>query len=147
MNTKEITKWFKTAMPNPTIEGACLQIGRHYEEVAEMAEALSDSSLRIEIDDVAVWYKNKEPDYLISMELLLDGEKIELLNSLCDQIVTAIGVAYMLGMDIGGALDEVNKSNHSKFDNGKAVFDENGKIRKGKYYFKPDLSAFIGSAK
>ena len=48
----------------------------------------------------------------------------------------------MEGMDIVGALDEVNRSNFSKFVNGKPVFDENGKIKKGANYKEPDLKRF-----
>ena len=48
----------------------------------------------------------------------------------------------MMGFDMVGALDEINKSNWSKFENGKPVFDENGKIKKGAEYFKPKLSKF-----
>jgi hypothetical protein len=46
----------------------------------------------------------------------------------------------MFDMDIVGALREVNRSNYSKFVNGRAVFDENGKIKKGADYSKPDLT-------
>ena len=67
-----------------------------------------------------------------------------MLDSLCDQIVTATGVAHMFGMDIQGALNEVNRSNWSKFVDGKPVFDINGKIAKPATYSKPDLSAFVG---
>ena len=49
----------------------------------------------------------------------------------------------MMGFDIIGALNEVNNSNWSKFENGKAIFDGNGKIKKGTNYFKPNLIKFI----
>ncbi|SSX60346.1 nucleoside triphosphate pyrophosphohydrolase family protein [Actinobacillus lignieresii] len=74
----------------------------------------------------------------------LDNEdKVELLDALCDQIVTAIGVAHMFGMNIQGALQEVANSNDSKFEDGKPVFNEQGKIAKGKHYFKPNLERFV----
>ena len=142
MKVKDVKKWFEIAKPNPTTEDACVQIGCHYEEVGEMAMALFDDGISLCCDELADEYKLK--GYNNNLTYLLDSEeRIELLDSLCDQIVTAIGVAHMLGMDIDGALNEVNKSNHSKFENGKAVFDENGKIRKGKDYFPPDLAKFI----
>jgi len=142
MKVKDVKKWFEIAKPNPTTEDACVQIGCHYEEVGEMAMALFDDGISLCCDELADEYKLK--GYNNNLTYLLDSEeRIELLDSLCDQIVTAIGVAHMLGMDIDGALNEVNKSNHSKFENGKAVLDENGKIRKGKDYFKPDLTKFI----
>lgn len=46
----------------------------------------------------------------------------------------------MLGMDIQGSLTEVNRSNWSKSGNGQPVFDDNGKIKKGKDYYPPDLT-------
>jgi len=142
---KSILKWQQTAKPVPTIEDACVAIGCHYEESGEMAKATGDSGVRIECEDSGYYYKTKHRSCLSDLEMLInDGDrKVELLDALCDQIVTAIGVAHMLGMDIEGALDEVNKSNYSKFEGGKAVLDENGKIRKGKDYFKPDLTKFI----
>lgn len=65
------------------------------------------------------------------------------LDALCDQIVTAVGCAYDQNMDISNALDEVDRSNYSKFVNGEAIFDENGKIAKGPDYFKADLRKYI----
>ena len=71
-------------------------------------------------------------------------DKVELLDSLCDQIVTALGVGYDLGFDMEGALWEVIKSNYSKFDDdGNPIFDENMKISKSNNYFKPNLEKYI----
>jgi len=141
---KSILKWQQTAKPAPTIGDACVAIGCHYEEVGEMAKAAEDSEVRIYCEDLSYYYKTKHRGCLSNLDLLIndDDRKVELLDALCDQIVTAIGVAHMLGMDIEGALAEVNKSNYSKFEDGKAVLDENGKIRKGKDYFQPDLTKF-----
>lgn len=41
------------------------------------------------------------------------------------------------------AFEEVHKSNMSKLENGKAIFREDGKILKGKNYFRPNLKQFI----
>lgn len=41
------------------------------------------------------------------------------------------------------AFEEVHKSNMSKLENGEAVFREDGKILKGKNYFRPNLKQFI----
>lgn len=143
MEIKDIKEWFEIAKPDPTLEDACIQVGCHYEEVGEMAEALYDEDLQREANRVSLEYKGKAWHYLNILDNPDESLKIELLDALCDQIVTAIGVAHMMRMDIEGALNEVNKSNHSKFEDGKAVLDENGKIRKGKNYFKPDLTKFI----
>ena len=149
MNINEILKWFKKAVPEPTIENACVQIGCHYEEFSEMAVALGDNQVADKVGLNACEYKCKDDYFLDYLKVVKCGQsdKIELLDSLCDQIVTAVGVAHMLSMDIEGALDEVNRSNWSKFENGSPVFDENGKIKKGAGYFKPDLTRFIDTSK
>lgn len=131
-------EWFKQAVPEPTPEIACVQIGCHLEEVSEMAEALGDFDLHHEVSMVADEYK-KVVDFIPS-EIV---DRLALADSLADQIVTAIGVAYMYGIDIEGALSEVNRSNFSKFENGKPVFNENGKISKGKEYSEPNLEHYI----
>lgn len=42
-----------------------------------------------------------------------------------------------------GALAEVNRSNWTKFVNGKPVINEQGKITKGSHYRKSNLIDFI----
>lgn len=143
---KSIVKWFETAKPEPTIEDVCVQIGCHYEEVGEMARVLVDYAVFAGTETIGEVYKEKREGYIRELERVGSStyDKIELLDSLCDQIVTAIGVAKFLGMDIEGALAEVNASNWSKFVDGKAVLDENGKIAKPGTYFKPNLEPFVG---
>ena len=41
------------------------------------------------------------------------------------------------------AFEKVHRSNMSKLENGKAIFREDGKILKGKNYFRPNLKQFI----
>ena len=41
------------------------------------------------------------------------------------------------------AFEEVYQSNMSKLENGKAIFRKDGKILKGKNYFRPNLKQFI----
>ena len=143
MSLENTKKWFESAIPEPTIEQACIQIGCHYEEVAEMLAVTGDSNAMEELDRIANCYKETNEHYLESVELTKPEHKQELLDSLADQIVTAVGAAHMMGFDIIGALEEVNRSNFSKFENGKPVFDDNGKITKGKNYIKPNLERFV----
>lgn len=70
-------------------------------------------------------------------------DRAELLDALADQIVTATGVGVFLGMNVPGALAEVNRSNYSKFEDGEPIFNENKKVMKGKDYTLPDLTPFI----
>lgn len=133
----DILEWFKRAVPNPTDKNRAVQIGVHFEEVAEMGHAIRDAVLDACLHSIAEFYKTEGG---VSVN---DVDHAELLDALCDQIVTAIGVAHMFGLDIAGALTEVNASNWSKFVEGQPQFDSNGKIAKGPGYFKPDLSKFL----
>lgn len=38
MQIKDIKQWFEIAVPNPTTENACMQMGVHLEEIGEMLE-------------------------------------------------------------------------------------------------------------
>ena len=138
-----IKEWFKAAKPNPSTIDVCVQIGCHYEEVSEMSAALCDDDVACELADTALLYKMNPNWYIGAIEELSADARVELLDALCDQIVTAVGVAYMMGMDIEGALAEVNRSNWSKFEGGVPVFNEQGKIAKGVKYTPPELSDYI----
>lgn len=137
-----IKEWFKAAKPNPSTADVCVQIGCHYEEVSEMNAVLHDG-VRFALASTAILYKIKNSEYLDAVEELSADARVELLDALCDQVVTAVGVAYMMGMDIEGALAEVNRSNWSKFEGGVPVFNEQGKIAKGVQYTPPELSDYI----
>lgn len=146
MDIKDIIEWFKAAKPKPTTDDIAVQIGCHFEEIAEMQEALMRGThLRNHITTYANKLKLKEQTAVRTVEFVKESQNrsTELLDALCDQIVTAIGVGYMLGFDMAGALEEVNKSNWSKFKDGVPAFDENGKIAKADGYFKPDLAKFL----
>ena len=138
-----ITEWFKKAKPEPTVQNIIQQTAYHFEEVAEMCEALGNQKTA----DALIEYKEK----LLSLttaecELLWKRtDKVGLLDALCDQVVTATGVAQYAGMDFDGALTEVSDSNWSKFDkNGNPIINADGKILKGPDYFKPELAQFVG---
>ena len=135
-------KWFELAVPKPTLKSQMVQIGCHFEEVAEMMVELGNRYESLEVDNLADYYKNMFTDSEHIEPLSLEKD-IELLDSLCDQIVTALGVGYMFSFDMKSALAEVVRSNFSKFENGKPVFDDNGKIKKGANYTPPQLGEFI----
>lgn len=137
-------KWFEIAVPNPTSKNISTQIGCHLEEVAEMLNAITSNNLerasqidalRAAIDHVGNLLK-KDNKIVIK-------DSVELLDSLADQIVTATGVGTFLGMNVPGALAEVNRSNYSKFEDGEPVFNENKKVMKGKDYTPPNLTPYI----
>lgn len=143
-----IVKWFSDAKPNPTIEDIATQYGCHLEEFAEGLEVTDDGDTRVEALKASESYKVGYSHYIDAMEatLSIDCHRVEMLDALCDQIVTAVGVAQYMGFDIVGALNEVIASNDSKrMPDGSFPLDENSKITKeSPNFFKPDLSEFIG---
>ena len=134
-----IKGWFELAVPTPTDKNRAVQLGCHFEEVAEMLAAIGETFIAERLALIATQYK-KDSEVEINEPGL---DRTELLDAICDQIVTAVGVAHMFGMDIEGALDEVNRSNWSKFVDGAPVFDANGKIAKPATYSKPNLEQFV----
>lgn len=136
MTIESIKTWFELAVPTPTDKNRAVQIGCHAEEFAEMLTAMGFTWSAANADSFATYMKVNFPG-------VLDPDRLALLDSLADQIVTAVGVAHMFGLDISGALVEVNRSNFSKFVDGKPVFDANGKIAKPATYSKPDLTPFV----
>ncbi|WPH64695.1 hypothetical protein [Vibrio phage vB_VpaP_SJSY21] len=141
-NIESTIGWFKEAVPTPTLKSACVQIGCHIEEFAEMFEALGTDHIAKTLHDIAMNYKTCT---VHAMENVLTLDRDGMLDSVIDQTVTAVGISHMLKFDHLGALGEINKSNFSKFVDGKAIFDENGKIKKGPNYFKPNLEPYIGT--
>ncbi len=135
---ERIVNWFRVAKPEPNKKDFAIQLGCHFEEYGEMCDSLGMYVHKAQIDRFADILKKTDVD------VTKHTDKTALCDALCDQIVTAVGVGCMMGFDMVGALEEVMKSNESKFENGAAVFDENGKIKKGKDYFKPDLTRFVG---
>lgn len=139
--------WFNKAKPIPTAKDIYVQIGCHLEEVCEMLQALNLAdtpayhelkALSDECKQLAKDCPNKDLARVVK-----SWNKLALLDSLADQYVTSVGVGYMLNFDMQGAIDEVNRSNYSKFEHGKPIFDENGKIAQGVNYEKPKLEPYL----
>ena len=134
-----ITLWHKRARPEPTEKDFNVQLGCHIEEFVEMLDSLT-------IRGFPSFFKAIDTIEEIA-EKLKDGsltvssvDRGELLDSLADQIVTAVGVGHCAKMDMNAAVQEVNDSNWSKFNyKGFPEFDENGKVKKGEKYHKPNL--------
>lgn len=141
----DTVNWFKEAKPEPTAKDTTTQLGCVFEEVAELASSLGF------FDDL-VEHLNNEADFFkgmnenVSKGWLKTLNGIDVLDATTDIKVTLVGFEYMMGYNGNGALQEVNASNYSKFVNGKAITDDNGKIIKGENYFEPDLDKFVGGS-
>lgn len=139
-NTLEsILQWHRDARPVPTDKDRAVQFGCHLEEVAEMCWAIEGAE---ELSDKLT----VDGHYYKTVYRHLAADHIQLLDALCDQIVTAVGVAHCMGYDILGALAEVSRSNDSKRDSsGEFLRDDNGKIMKAPGYSAPNLKPFVGA--
>lgn len=151
---QSIIDWFKIAKPNPTNQNIVQQMAYHFEEVAEMCDVIGVYDMESELitlkhDLLSV--SRADEGYSNAGFFIRHTDKKALLDALCDQIVTALGVGYMMGFDMAGALAEVNRSNYTKFttdEHGNPIpfIDANGKIGKNPdTYRKPDLEQFIVS--
>lgn len=139
-------RWFDLGIPDPTNQNIHTQLGVHFEEVAEQIELLHSEDVtaehllrkaQIALESLSLYIKGKQ-DLLV-----LKPQKQHLfLDAICDQIVTGVGVANFMKMEILPAQKQVNDSNWSKFVNGKPIFDDKMKIAKGPLYFVADVIPF-----
>lgn len=139
-------EWFVRAVPKPTVKNVHVQLGVHFEEVAEfVAEAHSNdvetAQMLKDAHDALVKLANHLKT--TNEEAVSFPDRVSTLDAICDQLVTATGVGRMLNMDPVGGLAEVNRSNWSKFINGEPQFDANGKIMKAGEYSPPKLDFFV----
>ena len=68
----------------------------------------------------------------------------EVADSLTDILYVTYGAGHAFGINLDECFKEVQRSNMSKFgEDGKPIYNEQGKVMKGPKYFKPDLSKFI----
>lgn len=147
-NLQTTKLWFERARANPTHQHFIAQLGVHYEEVGESLAELEaqDVTTAMFIND-AEEAINRLAEHLkanSARDVVTVGHHGLFLDALCDQIVTATGVAHTLSYDIVGAMTEVNRSNFSKFDeNGQPLFDANKKVIKGPNYSKAVLLPYL----
>lgn len=144
-----IKLWFERAVPKPEPKNKTTQLGVHFEEIAEMIDELLTGVSPETKQDVFTLFQNVKAfaDALKSGQIKINFEninRIKLLDAICDQQVTGVGVAHMLHMDMFEALKEVDDSNWSKFDKeGNPIFDQNRKIIKGPDYVRASLDKFV----
>ena len=68
----------------------------------------------------------------------------EVADALTDILYVTYGAGHAFGIDLDKCFEEVQNSNMSKLGNdGKPIYNENGKVMKGPNYFKPNLNKFV----
>ena len=69
---------------------------------------------------------------------------VEIADALTDILYVTYGAGHAFGINLDKCFEEVQNSNMSKLgDDGKPIYNENGKVMKGPKYFKPNLKKFI----
>tara|TARA_B110000444_G_C18758317_1_gene556253 strand:+ start:15 stop:386 length:372 start_codon:yes stop_codon:yes gene_type:complete len=77
-------------------------------------------------------------------EALSQKDLLEVADALTDILYVTYGAGHAFGLDLDKCFEEVQQSNMSKLDEqGKPIYNEEGKVMKGPKYFKPNLSKFI----
>ena len=107
------------------------------QEVKEKAEFPTDKITSLRYDLIR--------EELDELKEAIDNKDIkEVADALTDILYVTYGAGHSFGIDLDKCFDEVQRSNMSKLgDDGKPIYNENGKVLKGPNYFKPDLTKFI----
>ena len=82
---------------------------------------------------------------LLELEEALNEKNIEeTADALTDILYVTYGAGHAFGINLDKCFDEVQKSNMSKLDKSKKpIYDENGKVKKGPFYLKPNLKKVL----
>ena len=68
----------------------------------------------------------------------------EVADALTDILYVTYGAGHAFGIDLDKCFHEVQKSNMSKLgEDGKPIYNQDGKVMKGPKYFKPNLEKFL----
>ena len=77
-------------------------------------------------------------------EAIKNNDLKEVADALTDILYVTYGAGHAFGINLDECFDEVQESNMSKLDeNGRPIFNENGKVMKGPNYLKPNLKQFL----
>ena len=77
-------------------------------------------------------------------QAIKDKDIKEVADALTDILYVTYGAGSAFGIDLDKCFDEVHQSNMSKLgSDGKAIYNDKGKVMKGPNYFKPNLSQFL----
>ena len=68
----------------------------------------------------------------------------EIADALTDILYVTYGAGYAYGINLDKCFKEVQRANMSKLGNdGKPIYNENGKVMKGPNYSEPNLKQFV----
>ena len=68
----------------------------------------------------------------------------EIADALTDILYVTYGAGHAYGIDLDKCFSEVQRSNMSKLgEDGKPIYNENGKVMKGPKYFEPNFKKLV----
>ena len=77
-------------------------------------------------------------------QALDNNDLLEVADALTDILYVTYGAGHAFGINLDDCFEEVQNSNMSKLGNdGKPIYNDQGKVMKGPKYFKPDLKKFV----
>ena len=77
-------------------------------------------------------------------EAIKENNLEEIADALTDILYVTYGAGHAFGIDLDKCFEEVQNSNMSKLDkNGKPIYDNNGKVMKGPFYFNPNFKKIL----
>lgn len=82
-------------------------------------------------------------EYNETLQAFKDKDIVEVADGLVDMVWVIMGMASTLDIPFDKVWNEVRASNMSKFVDGKAIKDENGKIMKPEGYFRPNIGRIL----
>tara|TARA_B100001121_G_C18681783_1_gene618926 strand:- start:970 stop:1341 length:372 start_codon:yes stop_codon:yes gene_type:complete len=107
------------------------------QEVKEKAEFPDDNVVKLRFDLI-------EEELIELREAISKKDINEVADALTDILYVTYGAGHAFGINLDKCFEEVQNSNMSKLgDDGKPIYNENGKVMKGPKYFKPNLKKFI----
>lgn len=119
----------------------------YQKDVAEFMEAGEQqvSSELKRIEDQETLYMNLiTEEYKETLQAFQQRDIIELADGLADMVWVIMGLCNSVGIDFEKVWEEVRSSNMSKFQGGRVIKNDQGKILKPESYFKPDIKKVLG---
>ena len=107
------------------------------QEVKNKAKFPEEKIVKLRYDLIA--------EELEELKVALKDKNIkEVADALTDILYVTYGAGHAFGINLDQCFKEVQESNMSKLDeNGKPIYNENGKVLKGPYYREPDLKKIV----
>ena len=103
------------------------------------------SSPSFSSDKINILRYNLIKEELDEFKQALDNNNLlEVADALTDILYVTYGAGHAFGINLDACFEEVQNSNMSKLDNdGKPIYNNDGKVMKGPNYFKPELKKFL----